>query len=166
MAKQLIGFHRKETTMDKKWSFPVRVSSLNGIKLLRMWSHLLKKPSLKNFVFCAVSSVLKGNFFWLSQCLNCATLLKKKLWNKYVSVNFAKLLKIEFYDTPEVGCFWQLQSGFGNTLGLSIVVLSEKERIFQFIYFFKIGLYDSSEGFNTLKIQVQKHSTNWNDIPI
>ena len=148
MAKQLIGFYRKETTMGKKWSFPVKVSSLNVIKLLQMWSHLLKKPSLKNSVFCAASSVLKNKFFWLSQCLNCATLLKKKLWNKYVSVNFAKLLKIEFYDTPEVGCFSQLQSGFGNTLGLSIVVLFwvKKNGYFNLFTFLKFDFMIALKG--------------------
>ena len=34
----------------KKWSFPLKISSVNVTK----WSHLLKKPLMENFIFCAV----------------------------------------------------------------------------------------------------------------
>ena len=38
----------------KKWSFPLRISSVNVFKSagkLRIWSRLLKKPLIKNFIF-------------------------------------------------------------------------------------------------------------------
>ena len=41
----------------KKWSFPLRISSVNMTKFcsfLRIWSHLLKKFLMENFIFCAV----------------------------------------------------------------------------------------------------------------
>ena len=37
----------------KKWSFSLRISAVNVTKL-RIWSHLLKKPVMENFIFCAV----------------------------------------------------------------------------------------------------------------
>ena len=42
----------------KKWNFPLRISSVNMTKIrsfLRIWSHLLNKSSMENFIFCAVS---------------------------------------------------------------------------------------------------------------
>ena len=39
----------------KKWSFPLEISSVNEkLRKLRLWSHLLKKFLIKNFIFCAV----------------------------------------------------------------------------------------------------------------
>ena len=39
----------------KRWSFPLRISSVNVTKsALRIWSHLLKKSLMENFIFCAV----------------------------------------------------------------------------------------------------------------
>ena len=38
-------------TQHKKWSFPLRISSVN----LQIWSHLLKKSLMENFIFCVVS---------------------------------------------------------------------------------------------------------------
>ena len=37
--------------LHKKWSFQLRISSVNVIKPI--WSHLLKKPLMENFIFCA-----------------------------------------------------------------------------------------------------------------
>ena len=42
--------------LQKKWSFPIRISSVNVTKsAVRIWSHLLKKSLMKNFIFCAVN---------------------------------------------------------------------------------------------------------------
>ena len=41
----------------KKWSFPLGISSVNASKsavFLRIWSHLLRKSLIENFIFCAV----------------------------------------------------------------------------------------------------------------
>ena len=45
-------------SLRKKWSFSLRN--------LRIWSHLLKKSLIKNFLFCAVSlECLTADFSWL-----------------------------------------------------------------------------------------------------
>ena len=44
-------------TLNKEWSFPLRISSVKVTKSavsLRIWSHLLKKFFMENFIFCAV----------------------------------------------------------------------------------------------------------------
>ena len=50
------------TTLHKSWSFPLKISSVNVTKP-QFWSHLLKKPLMKNFSFCAVRSLSR-----LSSC--------------------------------------------------------------------------------------------------
>ena len=47
-------------TLHKKWSFPLRISSKCDqiCRKLRIWSHLLKKSLMENFIFCAVSGAL------------------------------------------------------------------------------------------------------------
>ena len=43
-------------TLRWKWSFPLRISSVKQIcKKLWIWSHILKKSLMENFIFCAVS---------------------------------------------------------------------------------------------------------------
>ena len=42
-------------TLDKKWIFPHFFSKSDQIRRkLRIWSHLLKKSLMENFIFCAV----------------------------------------------------------------------------------------------------------------
>ena len=55
------GTWKDDSALHKKWSFPLRISSVNVIKSrkLRIWSHLLKKPLLENFIFCAVGAMKK-----------------------------------------------------------------------------------------------------------
>ena len=68
---QVIAFAGKVWTFlslkncTKKWSFPLRISSLNvTFSFLRIWAHLLKKSLMENFIFCAVVvSILYT--FWL-----------------------------------------------------------------------------------------------------
>ena len=53
-------------TLHKKLSFPLSISSVNvtadscGWKKLRIWSHLLRKSLMENFIFCAVSVLIRG----------------------------------------------------------------------------------------------------------
>ena len=54
------------SSLHKKWSFPLRISSVNVTKFasfLRIWSHLLKKSLMGNFIFCAVNSSPDSNHF-------------------------------------------------------------------------------------------------------
>ena len=44
------------TSLHKKWSFPLRVSSVNVTKTW-IWSHLLNKSLMENFIFCTVHEV-------------------------------------------------------------------------------------------------------------
>ena len=52
------NYNRASNSLRKKWSFPLRISSVNMIKsaILRICSHLLKKPVMENFIFCACNS--------------------------------------------------------------------------------------------------------------
>ena len=52
------------SSLHKKWSFPLRISSVNVTKFasfLRIWSHLLKKSLMGHFIFCAVYSSPDSN---------------------------------------------------------------------------------------------------------
>ena len=46
----------KPLVLHKKWSFPLRISSVNVTKsaVLWIWSHSLEKFLMENFIFCAV----------------------------------------------------------------------------------------------------------------
>ena len=46
----------KPRVLHKKWSFPLRISSVNVTKsaVLWIWSHSLEKFLMENFIFCAV----------------------------------------------------------------------------------------------------------------
>ena len=55
--------------LHKKWSFPLKISSVNVTKsasFLRIWSHLLKKSLMENFIFCLVpkSMLLSPTVQW------------------------------------------------------------------------------------------------------
>ena len=57
-------------TAQKLWSFPLSISSVNVTKssenCKKLWSHLLRKYLMENFIFCAVNYFLYGVFdqFW------------------------------------------------------------------------------------------------------
>ena len=55
MTKNIIQkiLQQENNTLHEKWSFPVRICSVN--MKLRIWSHLLKKSVMKNFIFCVVA---------------------------------------------------------------------------------------------------------------
>ena len=52
-----IGKQISTETLHKKWSFPLRISLVNVTGKLRIWSHLLKKSLMENFIFCAEKPV-------------------------------------------------------------------------------------------------------------
>ena len=59
--------HTALKTLHKKWSFPLRISSVNANKYaLRIRSHLPKKSSMVNFIFFAVFYVFFLFLNWLS----------------------------------------------------------------------------------------------------
>ena len=68
----MVLVHRsgKDKHLHKKWSFPLRISSVKVAK-----SYLLKKSLMENFIFCAVYSagalVRKGLIDWLFLNLFC-----------------------------------------------------------------------------------------------
>ena len=63
-------------TLHKKWSFPVRISSVNvtqSATKLWIWSHFLKKSLIENFIFCTwylfVNSDIKGTVMQIKKAL-------------------------------------------------------------------------------------------------
>ena len=54
----------------KKWSFPLRISSVNVD-----WSHLLKKSLMENFIFCAVTllHLLQSYLYFCRGCCYCTS---------------------------------------------------------------------------------------------
>ena len=70
--------------LQKKRSFPLSISSVNVTKsaiVLRIWSHLLKKFLMENFIFCAMFVVFR----------NC---------KKYSILNFSDLQVVN-HNTPK-----------------------------------------------------------------
>ena len=54
----------------KKWSFPLQISS-DFFSFLRIWSHLLKKSLMENFIFCAVfARWIEREWQWISSIFN------------------------------------------------------------------------------------------------
>ena len=72
--------------------------------------------SSRSEVFCKNGALRNfTKFTWKRLCqslsferLKPATLLKKKLWHRYFSVNFAKLLRTLFFQSTSLGCFCNL----------------------------------------------------------
>ena len=59
-----------QNSIYKKWSFPIRTSSVNVTKSKRncgIWSHLLKKSLIENFIFCGLIVL---NFLVSKLCYN------------------------------------------------------------------------------------------------
>ena len=52
VKSSITGFFSKS---DQFPQFPSAISSVNLRNFLRIWSHLLKKPSMENFIFCEKS---------------------------------------------------------------------------------------------------------------
>ena len=50
-------------TLHKKWILPLRISSVKISRKLRIWSYLLKKSLIENFILCAVKVWNSTNVF-------------------------------------------------------------------------------------------------------
>ena len=72
--------------LRKKWSFPLRISSVNVTKsvFLRIWSHLLNKCLMESIILCAVKEGLLSD----SRAIKACYLQNFKLHGK---VYFAKI---------------------------------------------------------------------------
>ena len=55
----------KSQTMHKKLSFPSKIPSENVT--LRIWSHLLRKSLMENFIFCVVKDLNKSILYLHSE---------------------------------------------------------------------------------------------------
>ena len=59
-----VYLHDRQLPLHKKWSFPLRISLVNvTISILRIWSYLLRKSSMENFIFCAVFNFFYASFY-------------------------------------------------------------------------------------------------------
>ena len=92
-AQFITLFTSKFTALHKKWSFPFRISSVNVTKSavsLRIWSHLLKKSIMENFIICAVLLTEDGGLLqrpktklhWKEITKIFSFLIKRKLLKK------------------------------------------------------------------------------------
>ena len=51
-----VSWYSFHYALRKKWSFPLRISSVKSLVariFLQIWSYLLKKSLIENFIFCA-----------------------------------------------------------------------------------------------------------------
>ena len=91
-------FTSKFTALHKKWSFPFRISSVNVTKSavsLRIWSHLLKKSIMENFIICAVLLTEDGGLLqWPPGYYKCSStpnhLRYFSSWNKITLKKYIK----------------------------------------------------------------------------
>ena len=81
--------------------------------------------------WCTVTCYI---FFFQQYSLRPATLLKKRLWQRYFPVNFAEFLRIPFYRTPLVAAsFFCIQAcifSFYKTLALI------RQSVLNFLFWF------------------------------
>ena len=71
-TRRLINWY----SLHKKWSFPLRISSVKRddiCRKLRIWSHLLMKSLMENFIFVQW-------FFWINEIVYERFLIIKKHW--------------------------------------------------------------------------------------
>ena len=99
-------------TLDKKWSFPLRIffSKFDQIRsFLQIWSHLLKKSLIENFIFC----VLKiKNLRKLENITKISKLHKimSSIRNENYASTSKNLLKNRNWTLPVVDYFtWKLE---------------------------------------------------------
>ena len=65
-----------------------------------------RKGVLRNFAKFAGIHLCQSLFFNKVAGLRLVTLLKKRLWHRCFSVNFAKFLRTPFLQNTSGGCFW------------------------------------------------------------
>ena len=76
-------------TLHKKWSFPLRISSVNKCdqicRKLRIWSHLLKKSLMENFIFGAL--YCKSQYFLLTN-IKIESANRSDIWIRWLLRNW------------------------------------------------------------------------------
>ena len=101
-------FHRHQplTTHKKKKKKATLSSTSYGTKSRSSHQRCsMKKGVLKNFSKFTGKHLCQSLFLNKVAGLRAATLLKKRLWHRCFSVNFAKFLRTPFYRTPLGDCF-------------------------------------------------------------
>ena len=76
----------------------------------------VKKGVLKNFAKFIEKQLCQSLFFNKVAGLKSKTLLKKELWHRRISMNFAKFLRRPFYRTPLGDCFCPYLNSFHSVL--------------------------------------------------
>ena len=112
-------------TQHKKMKFSIKAffSKCNQIRsFLRIWSHLLKKSLMENFIFCAVKT--PGDTLWtyLITCIPLATF--SELFQSHISIHLSihkECSMKERYNTSEVFSRGRKKYYFsgGEVVGLS-----------------------------------------------
>ena len=104
---KIFGNQEVVLALHKKWSFPLRISSVNVTKSaetadlvtftkLRIWSHLLKKSLIENFIFCAV--ICSSIWIYKKRLMKSWYVLDYLRSNK-ISSTFLKLMNKAVFDT-------------------------------------------------------------------
>ena len=68
--------YSRYSILHKKWCFPLRISSVNCSRKLRIWSHLLKKSLIENFILSATA---------------CTSVLQLKAWSAVLKNKRSKI---------------------------------------------------------------------------
>ena len=97
-SRLLVFVADTEITLHKKWSFPLRISSVcDQIRsFLRIWSHLLKKSLMEYFIFVQYRAMQSQRSSWTmhSISLNLQTTTSCQIDAFF---NFSPKLHIQFY---------------------------------------------------------------------
>ena len=113
----------QQITQHKKWSFLLRTSSVCDqiCSFFQIWSHLLKKSLIENFIFCAVqiSRRWKNTF-------------KYSPWNFY-SHSFILQLKL-FYNWYHIFCR-KTATGFCVVLNHAFLLITKSRLISASVFF-------------------------------
>ena len=126
-------YGRRKSTLHKKWSFPLRISSVNVTKSAGNWSHLLKKPLMENFIFCAVQTFQN----------NCIFLIKKD-WHFYDQILLLQTVAILEKRWPFSSFFAALILLFTKIFSTSIchsAMVFQRYQIYQFFGYIFIWVF-------------------------
>ena len=132
--------------LHKKWIFPLRISSVNMTRsavLQRIWSHLLKKSLMKNFIFCAVWCVCVGDVLAWITCYYIVIVLIEIM-------SLRKRCRIFTFKRKVKRCFKQIwtviwRASVGDMLLLLFFIIFE-------MLFFKISLRNNNFIGNNITI--------------
>ena len=104
-------------TLHKKWSFPLRISSVNrncrNRRKLQIWSHLLKKFLMENFIFCAVLTDQLNPIQWAVWQKVALVLIFSLVWEccffhiKFLMLYCSRKNRMEHFRDAEKCVVWQ-----------------------------------------------------------